>query len=87
MSDQEEAAKAGEAEVTEEENQDGRDAGGLSDLKELEKLKKRVDEGEGKGGPGACRRGRGGKRIFVKLTIFKNSSPSLLSSIIMLECF
>ena len=42
MSDQEEAAKAGEAEVTEEENQGGRDAGGLSDLKELEKLKKEL---------------------------------------------
>ena len=42
MSDQEEAAKAEEAEVTEEENQGGRDAGALTDLKELDKLKKEL---------------------------------------------
>ena len=42
MSDQEEAAKAEEAEVTEEEKQEGVGADALSDLKELEKLKKEL---------------------------------------------
>ena len=42
MSDQEEAAKTEEAEVTEKENQEGRDTDALTDLKELEKLKKEL---------------------------------------------
>ncbi len=42
MSDQEEVAKAGEAEVTEEEKQEGTSADSLTDLKELEKLKKEL---------------------------------------------
>ena len=42
MSDQEEAAKAEEAEVTEEKKQEGTGADALSDLKELEKLKKEL---------------------------------------------
>ncbi len=42
MSDQEETAKAEEAEVTEEEKQEGMSADSLPDLKELEKLKKEL---------------------------------------------
>ncbi len=42
MSEQEETAKAEEAEVTEEEKQEGVGADALSDLKELEKLKKEL---------------------------------------------
>ncbi len=42
MSDQKEAAKAEEAEVTEEKKQEGVGADALSDLKELEKLKKEL---------------------------------------------
>jgi hypothetical protein len=42
LSDQEEAAKTEEAEVTEEENQEGRDTDALTDLKELDKLKKEL---------------------------------------------
>ena len=42
MSDQEETAKAEEAEVTEEEKQEGTSADSLPDLKELDKLKKEL---------------------------------------------
>jgi len=42
LSDQEETAKAEEAEVTEEEKQEGMSADSLPDLKELEKLKKEL---------------------------------------------
>ena len=42
MSDQEETAKAGETEVTEEEKQEDTSADSLSDLKELENLKKEL---------------------------------------------
>tara|TARA_B100001079_G_scaffold165387_1_gene141934 strand:+ start:70 stop:681 length:612 start_codon:yes stop_codon:yes gene_type:complete len=42
LSEQEETAKAEEAEVTEEEKQEGVGADALSDLKELEKLKKEL---------------------------------------------